>query len=231
MRGRTPNYCSGCPHSVSTQLPEGAKAWGSPGCHSFASIIEEPRHIEAMTQYGGEGLPWIGLAPFTEQKHVYQNVGDGSLFHSSYPNIAMCVTAGASITFKILFNGVIANTGAQHPVGQQSVASLIRRLLDDGVTRVALVTKEKGRYKGACFGPLVEISSPDKIVDVQKSLAETNGVTVLVYDESCANERRRQQRRGQLAAPSRYVLINERVCEACGRCQVGVTGVCPTPDW
>ena len=220
MRGRTPNYCSGCPHSVSTQLPEGATAWGSPGCHSFASIIEEPRHIEAMTQYGGEGLPWIGLAPFTEQKHVFQNVGDGSLFHSSYPNIAMCVAAGASITFKILFNGVIANTGAQHPVGQLSVASLIRRLLDDGVSRVALVTKDKGRYKGDHFGSTVEICSPDKIVDVQRSLSETNGVTVLVYDESCANERRRQQRRGQLPPPSRYVLINERVCEACGDCGV-----------
>ena len=218
MRGRTPNYCSGCPHSVSTQLPEGARAWGSPGCHSFASIIEAPRHIEAMTQYGGEGLPWIGLAPFTEQTHVYQNVGDGSLFHSSYPNIAMCVDAGVSITFKILFNGAIANTGGQRPVGQQSVASLIRRLIDDGVSKVALVTKEKRRYKGARFGSIVEISSPDEIIDVQKALSETSGVTVLVYDESCANERRRQQRRGQLPTSSRYIMINDRVCEACGDC-------------
>ena len=218
MRGRTPNFCSGCPHSVSTQLPQGSTAWGSPGCHSFASIIEEPRHIEAMTQYGGEGLPWIGLSPFTEQKHIYQNVGDGSLFHSSYPNIGMCVDAGVSMTFKILFNGAIANTGGQHPVGQQSVTSLVRRLLDDGVVGVALVTKSSDRYKNARFGPRVEICAPDEIIRVQKSLSETEGVTVLLYDESCANERRRQQKRGLLPTSSRYVMINDRVCEACGDC-------------
>jgi indolepyruvate ferredoxin oxidoreductase len=219
LRHRTPNYCSGCPHNTSTLLPEGAIAWGSPGCHSFASIIEQPeRHVEAMTQYGGEGLPWIGLAPFTEQRHIFQNVGDGSIFHSSYENIRSCMAAGVSITFKILYNGVVANTGAQVPVGQLPVVELVHLLEIDGVERIALVTKKPAGYRRAGFGPAVRLHTPDGIQAVQAELAGIEGVTVLLYDESCANERRRRQRRGQLPAPTRHVMVNERLCEACGDC-------------
>src|SRR5262252_2826782 len=130
---RTPNYCSGCPHNLSTRLLPGQDAWGAPGCHVFASIIEQPeRHIDVITQLGGEGLPWIGLAPFTDRPHIIQNVGDGSLFHSSYLNIRFCVAAGAHITFKLLYNGAIANTGAQELVGAKSIPALTRMLTDEG---------------------------------------------------------------------------------------------------
>ncbi len=214
---RTPNYCSGCPHSLSTRLPEGAIAWGSPGCHSFASLMEQPeRHVEAMTQYGGEGLPWIGLAPFTERAHMVQNVGDGSLFHSSYENIRSCVDAGVNITFKILFNQAVANTGAQRPVGGRSVAELCGLLDLEGVRRVALVTKQPRAYRR--LPRTTTLHKPYEVVSVQRELAEMPGVTVLIYDESCANERRRRQRRGQLAPSQRFVVVNERLCEHCGDC-------------
>ena len=216
--GRTPNYCSGCPHNTSTVLLEGQLAWGSPGCHSFASIIEQPRHIESMTQYGGEGLPWIGLAPFTDRPHIIQNVGDGSLFHSSYLNIRFCVAAGAHITFKLLYNGAIANTGAQELIGAKSIPALTRMLTDEGVTRIAVVTKDPRRYRGETIGGAAAIHPVADYARVLRELEHTAGVTVLIYDESCANERRRKQKRGKLPMPTRFVMINEDVCENCGHC-------------
>jgi len=216
---RTPNYCSGCPHSLSTQLPEGEIAWGSPGCHSFASILEQPhRHVEAMTQYGGEGLPWIGLAPFTDKQHMVQNVGDGSLWHSSYDNIRACVAAGVNITFKLLYNGVVANTGAQQAPGAKSVPDVARLLALEGVARIALVTKRPHQYRRIALPGQVSVHSQRDVIDVQRELAAVTGVTVMVYDESCANERRRRQNRGTLERSDRHVYINERVCERCGDC-------------
>ena len=216
---RTPNYCSGCPHSTSTRLAPGQVAWGSPGCHSFASVIEQPeRHIEAMTQLGGEGAPWIGLSPFTERRHIVQNVGDGSLFHSSYLNIRFCVAAGVDITFKILFNGFVANTGAQEAVGAKSVVDLARLLALEGVSRVAVVSKTPRAYRRAGFPGAVTLHPASDVERVGAELAALGGVTVLIYDETCANERRRRQKRGLLPPPERFVLINERVCEGCGDC-------------
>ncbi len=216
---RTPNYCSGCPHSTSTRLAPGQVAWGSPGCHSFASVIEQPeRHIEAMTQLGGEGVPWIGLSPFTDRRHIVQNVGDGSLFHSSYLNIRFCIAAGVDITFKILFNGFVANTGAQEAVGGTSVAGLAHLLALEGVARVAVVTKTPRAYRRERFPKTVTVHPASDIERVGAELATLRGVTVLVYDETCANERRRRQKRGLLPPPDRFVLINERVCEGCGDC-------------
>jgi indolepyruvate ferredoxin oxidoreductase len=216
---RTPNYCSGCPHNTSTVLLEGQLAWGSPGCHSFASVIEQPaRHIESMTQYGGEGLPWIGLAPFTERPHIIQNVGDGSLFHSSYLNIRFCVAAGARITFKLLYNGAIANTGAQELVGIKSIPVLTRLFTDEGVRRIAVVTKEPRRYRGERLGAAASIHPLAEYERVLRELEGEPGVTVLIYDESCATERRRTQKRGKLPFPHRFVVINEEVCENCGHC-------------
>jgi indolepyruvate ferredoxin oxidoreductase len=217
--GRTPNYCSGCPHNTSTRLLEGQIAWGSPGCHSFASIIEQPhRHIEAMTQLGGEGLPWVGLSPFTDQRHMVQNVGDGSLFHSSYLNIRFCVAAGVNITFKILYNGYVANTGAQQAVGGKSVPELTRLLALEGVRRIAVVTKEPRRYPAGVLAPKAEVYPVSELDEVARSLEQEPGVTVLLYDEMCANERRRQQKRGKLPKPDRFVVINPAVCENCGHC-------------
>ncbi len=221
LPGRTPNYCSGCPHNVSTRLLEGQVAWGSPGCHSFASIIEQPeRHIVSMTQLGGEGLPWIGLAPYTDRPHMVQNVGDGSLFHSSYLNIRFCVAVGVNITFKILYNGYVANTGAQEMVGGKPIPELTRLLEIEGVKRIALLTKDPAAYRDARLASNAVVYPVTRQDAVLKELQETPGVTVFIYDGTCANERRRRQKRGQLPVTNRFVVINEEVCENCGHCGV-----------
>jgi indolepyruvate ferredoxin oxidoreductase len=216
---RTPNYCSGCPHNISTRLLDGEIAWGSPGCHAFAAIIDQPqRHITSMTQLGGEGLPWIGLAQFTDKRHMVQNVGDGSYFHSSALNIRFCVAAGVNITFKLLYNGFVANTGAQAPVGSKPIPELTRALQLDGVKRIAVLTQNRRAYRN------VQLASNAYVYDVReqeralKELEQENGVTVLIYDGMCANERRRRQKRGKLPPPNRFVFINEEVCEGCGHC-------------
>ncbi len=219
LPGRTPNYCSGCPHNVSTRLLPGEVAWGSPGCHSFASIIEQPeRHIVSMTQLGGEGAPWIGLAPYTDQPHLVQNVGDGSLFHSSYLNIRFAVAAGASLTFKILYNGAVANTGAQSPVGGKTVPELTRLLEIEGVTRTAVLATDPADYESANLAGNARVYPVDRQEAVLEELRRTPGVTVFIYDGFCANERRRLQKRGKAPAPNRFVIINEEVCEGCGHC-------------
>jgi indolepyruvate ferredoxin oxidoreductase len=217
--GRTPNYCSGCPHNVGTRLLPGEVAWGSPGCHSFASIIEQPeRHIVSMTQLGGEGLPWIGLGPYTDRPHMVQNVGDGSLFHSSYLNIRFCVAAGANMTFKILYNGFIANTGAQEMVGGKPVPELTRMLELEGVRATVVLTKEPDVYRGAALAGNARVEAVERQDAVLRELAATPGVTVLIHDGLCANERRRRQKRKQLPTANRFVVINEEVCEGCGHC-------------
>jgi indolepyruvate ferredoxin oxidoreductase len=216
---RTPNYCSGCPHNTSTRLLEGQLAWGSPGCHSFASIIEQPeRSIVAMTQYGGEGVPWIGLSHFTDRAHIVQNVGDGSLFHSSYLNIRFCVAAGANITFRILYNGAIANTGAQPAVGHKTVSELVRLLELEGVRRIAVVTKSPRAYRGVDLGSVARVYPRDRHSAAVRDLTRERGVTVLLYDDTCANERRRRERRGVVRPSNRFAVVHEGVCEGCGAC-------------
>jgi indolepyruvate ferredoxin oxidoreductase len=216
---RAPNYCSGCPHNTSTRLGAGEVAWGSPGCHSFASIIEQPeRHVVAMTQYGGEGVPWVGLARFTDRPHIVQNVGDGSLFHSSYLNIRFCVAAGVNITFKILYNGAIANTGAQDPVGRRSIPELTRLFEVEGVRRIAVVSKNPAAYRDAGLAAIARAYGRERYEEALGDLVKERGVTVLIYDEMCANERRRRERRGKLHRLSRHALVHEEVCEGCGEC-------------
>ncbi len=216
---RTLNYCSGCPHNISTKLAEGQIAWGAPGCHIFAAVMDTPdKRIEAVTQLGGEGLPWIGLAPFTSRKHIVQNVGDGSLMHSSYQNIRFAVTAGVNITFKILFNGVIANTGGQVSPGAPSVLGLLSHLAIEGIPKIVLIAKEPQRYKGVTLPAVVSLRTSDKLEYSMKELSGIAGTTVLIYDGECANERRRRQKRGKAPAPTRFTVINEDVCENCGDC-------------
>ncbi|MFD0661668.1 hypothetical protein [Thermocatellispora tengchongensis] len=158
---RTPNFCSGCPHSASTVLAPGQVAWGSPGCNCFNSVIEQPeRHIDVMTQYGGEGLPWIGLSRYTDRAHMVQHIGDGSIYHSSYLNIRWAVAAGVNITFKLLYNGVVANTGAQHPVGEHGLADLTRGLESEGVAKIVIVTKEPRRYRRQPWPPASRSGTP-----------------------------------------------------------------------
>jgi indolepyruvate ferredoxin oxidoreductase len=217
--GRTPNYCSGCPHNISTRLLEGELAWGSPGCHSFASIIEQPsRHVVSMTQLGGEGLPWIGLAPFTDRRHIVQNVGDGSLFHSSYLNIRFCVAAGVNITFKLLYNGSVANTGAQDPVGAKPIPELTRLLELEGVKRIAVLTKDPEAYRESGLAAIARVHPVEEQDAVLEALKTEPGVSVFIYDGLCANERRRRQKRGKAPLPTTFVVINEEVCEGCGHC-------------
>ncbi|TNF19784.1 MAG: indolepyruvate ferredoxin oxidoreductase family protein [Rhodobacteraceae bacterium] len=216
---RTPNYCSGCPHNRSTRLGEGQIAWGAPGCHVFAAIMEQPeKRIEAMTQYGGEGLPWIGLSPYTTKKHMVQNVGDGSYYHASNQNIRYAVATGQTMTFRILYNGVIANTGGQAYAADNSVQNMCRKLEVDGVRKIVLATKTPRAYRGTGLPGIVSLVGPDDIPAQLKALEKTKGVTVLIYDGECANERRRRQKRGKLPKPTTFTLVNEDVCENCGDC-------------
>ena len=219
LANRMPNFCSGCPHNIGTRLAPGQTAWGSPGCHAFAALMpDEDRTIKAMTQYGGEGLPWIGLSPFTPKKHMIQNVGDGSIFHSSYLNIRYAVSAGVSMTFKILYNSAIANTGGQAPTSGKSVQALVKLLAMEGVERIAIITRDPSAYNGEGQPANVSIHGPDEMEKVQLDFEKTEGVTVLLHDGDCANERRRKQKRGKLPKPVKFTVVNEDVCENCGHC-------------
>ncbi|WP_435202369.1 indolepyruvate ferredoxin oxidoreductase family protein [Janibacter sp. GS2] len=216
---RTPNFCSGCPHSASTVLAPGQEAWGAPGCNCFNTVIEQPeRHIDVMTQMGGEGLPWVGLSRYTDKKHMVQHLGDGALYHSSYLNIRWAVATQTNITYKILYNGVLANTGAQNPVGQHGLADLTRGLESEGVQRIVILSKEPRQYSSQPIASVVEVRHADKMVETAAELEKVPGCTVMVYDESCANERRRLQKRGKLEKPTEFVVVNEEVCENCGDC-------------
>jgi indolepyruvate ferredoxin oxidoreductase len=218
---RTPSYCSGCPHNVSTHVLPGQIAWSAPGCHVFANLIEQPeRHADATFQLGGEGLAWVGLSPFTDRAHVVQNQGDGALFHSSYLNIRFAVAAGVHMTFRILYNGAVANTGGQAPVGQHDVPTLARLLALEGVTRIAIVARDPSAYRGEELPAVVSIHAREAVPQVLRDLEATPGVTVFLYDGECANERRRKQKRDLRPAATRFVLVNEEVCENCGDCGV-----------
>lgn len=218
-QGRTPNFCSGCPHSASTVLAPGQEAWGAPGCNCFNTVIEQPeRHIDVMTQMGGEGLPWVGLSRYTDKQHMVQHLGDGALYHSSYLNIRWAVATNTNITYKILYNGVLANTGAQDPVGQHGLADLTRGLESEGVKRIVILSKEPRKYATQPIASVVEVRHADEMVATAAELEKVPGCTVMVYDESCANERRRLQKRGKLDKPTEFVVVNEEVCENCGDC-------------
>ncbi|QPF90672.1 indolepyruvate ferredoxin oxidoreductase family protein [Bradyrhizobium commune] len=218
---RTPNYCSGCPHNASTLLAPGQVAWGAPGCHLFAALMDKPqKRVEATTQLGGEGLPWIGLAPYTSRHHIVQNLGDGALFHSSYQNIRYAATTGVNITFKILLNGVLANTGGQEAVSVTTVSDLLSHLSLEKISKIVLITKEPERYRGVTFPSGVTRRPLDDLESTMAELAAIPGVTIVIYDGMCANERRRRQKRGLLPPPSRFTFVNEDVCENCGDCGV-----------
>ncbi len=218
---RSLNFCSGCPHNVGVRLVEGQVAWGAPGCHIFAALSPEPtRRIEAVTQLGGEGLPWVGLAPFTSRKHIVQNVGDGALFHSAYLNIRYAVSAGVAMTFKILYNGAIANTGGQPAVSARTVPELVQLLAIDRVVRTAIITKDRRDYRWARLPSNTIVREPSDMEAVLKEFEAIDGVTVVIYDGQCANERRRQQKRGKLPMPTQFTIVHEDVCENCGACGV-----------
>ncbi len=221
---RLPSFCSGCPHNTSTVLPEGSVALGGIGCHGMAVWLPERRTL-AVTQMGGEGANWIGAAPFTETRHIFQNLGDGTYFHSGLLAIRAAVTAGVRITYKILVNGAVAMTGGQliegeSIAGEVTVPEIARQLDAEGVKRITVVSDDPRRYPRGAFPPGVTVHHRDELDRVQRELREVPGVSAIVYDQTCAAEARRLRKRGEFPDPDRRVVIHEGVCEGCGDCSV-----------
>ncbi len=212
-------FCSGCPHNRSTVVPEGSLAGGGIGCHSMALTMD--RGNVGLTAMGGEGAHWVGAAPFTETPHFFQNLGDGTFCHSGSLAIRQAVAAGTSITYKILYNATVAMTGGQATADALTVPALTRLLEAEGVRRILVLADDPARYpRSARWAPGVEIWGRERLDEAQRLLRQIPGVTVLIYDQPCATERRRQRRRGRLPAATRRVLINEAVCEGCGDCGI-----------
>ncbi len=213
---RTPFFCSGCPHNTSTRLPLGSTAGGGTGCHLM--VVGQGRNTETYTQMGGEGAQWLGEAPFSQVPHIFQNLGDGTFQHSGSLAIRQAVAAGSNITFKVLFNDAVAMTGGQAPEGQLTVEKVAKLTLAEGVAATIVVTDDPARYAEATLPPDVAVHHREELDAVQKELRETAGVTVLIYDQTCAAEKRRRRKRGLMEDPTRRLFINKRVCEGCGDC-------------
>ena len=216
---RTPHFCSGCPHNTSTRVPEGSKALGGIGCHYMATWMD--RGTDTFTQMGGEGATWIGQAPFTNNHHVFQNLGDGTYFHSGLLAIRAAVASKANITYKILYNDAVAMTGGQPVDGQLTVQQITHQLFGEGVRRIAIVSDEPYKYPSrADFADGVTFHHRDDLDAVQRELRDIAGCTALIYDQTCAAEKRRRRKRGQMPDPDKRVVINSEVCEGCGDCGV-----------
>jgi indolepyruvate ferredoxin oxidoreductase len=213
---RTPFFCSGCPHNTSTRVPEGSRAMAGIGCHSMALFMPD-RHTATLTHMGGEGVNWIGQAPFTTERHVFQNLGDGTYAHSGLMAIRAAAAAGVNITYKILYNDAVAMTGGQPVEGAPTVPQIARQVLAERARRVVVVTDEPGKYD-AGFPAGVAIRHRDDLDAVQRELRDIEGLTVLIYDQTCAAEKRRRRKRGKFPDPPQRVFINDAVCEGCGDC-------------
>jgi indolepyruvate ferredoxin oxidoreductase len=216
---RLPFFCAGCPHNTSTKLPDGSRATAGIGCHGMVMWMPY-RHTAMTTHMGGEGLMWVGQAPFTSESHVFQNLGDGTYTHSGSLAIRAAVAAGVNITYKVLYNDAVAMTGGQLPEGHMSVPQIARQLAAENVQRIAIVTDEVDKYPavGANFPPGVAIRHRDELDAVQRELRAVPGVTILIYDQTCAAEKRRRRKRGTFPDPDKRVFINDAVCEGCGDC-------------
>lgn len=216
---RIPYFCSGCPHNSSTVVPEGMRAYAGIGCHYMAQWMD--RSTLGFTQMGGEGANWIGEAPFSNREHVFQNLGDGTYNHSGYLAIRAAIGAGVNITYKILFNDAVAMTGGQANDGGLDVPQIARQVSAEGAKRIAVVTDEPWKYpKNTDWPRGITIHHRDDLNEVQKELAAIPGTTVLIYDQTCAAEKRRRRKRGLFPDPDKRVIINELVCEGCGDCGV-----------
>ena len=215
---RVPTFCSGCPHNTSTRVPEGSRALAGIGCHYMVNWMPE-RRTGTFTQMGGEGVPWVGQAPFTREPHIFANLGDGTYFHSGLLAIRQAVSARVNITYKILYNDAVAMTGGQPVDGELTVPMIVRQLLAEGVHNIVIVTDGTERAYGAPDLPHgVPVRHRQELESIQRDLRETPGVSALIYDQTCAAEKRRRRKRGLYPDPARRVFINQAVCEGCGDC-------------
>ena len=214
---RVPYFCSGCPHNTSTRVPEGSRGNAGVGCHYMATWMD--RGVSTYTQMGGEGIPWIGQAPFVQSDHVFQQLGDGTYYHSGSVAIRASIAAGTNITYKILFNDAVAMTGGQPVDGKLTVPIMTRQVREEGVQRIAIVTDDPDKYRGVSdLAAGTTIHHRRELDLVQREMRDTRGVTVLIYDQTCAAEKRRRRKRGTYPDPARRMFINDRVCEGCGDC-------------
>ncbi len=226
---RTPYFCSGCPHNRSTRIPDGSISMTGIGCHTMVNFVR-PEQALLPTQMGGEGGNWLGLAPFTDTAHVFQNMGDGTYYHSGLLAIRAAVAAQVNITYKILYNDAVAMTGGQPVDGPISVAQIARQVRDEGVKRIFVLSDDPSRYAGDPELPAgVTVRHRDVLDEVQRELRETAGCTVLIYEQTCAAEKRRRRKRGTFPDPAKRLFISKAVCEGCGDCSVQSTCVSLVP--
>ncbi|MBI2745880.1 MAG: indolepyruvate ferredoxin oxidoreductase family protein [Burkholderiales bacterium] len=217
---RQPWFCSGCPHNTSTRVPEGSRALAGIGCHFMATWMD--RSTIGFTQMGGEGVPWVGQQPFSTEGHVFANLGDGTYFHSGILAVRQSIAAGVNITYKILYNDAVAMTGGQQ-VGERpeghSVIQIAQSMRAEGARKITIVTDEPEKYEGVRDLPAgIAIEHRDELDRIQREFRELKGCTVIIYDQTCATEKRRRRKRGTLVTPAKRVVINELVCEGCGDC-------------
>ena len=218
---RQPWFCSGCPHNTSTKVPEGSRAMAGIGCH-FMTIWMD-RATVGFTQMGGEGVPWVGQQPFSHDQHMFANLGDGTYFHSGMLAVRQSIAAGVNITYKILYNDAVAMTGGQQ-VGERpeghSVVQIAQSMRAEGAVQIIVVTDEPDKYEGVQLPDGVGVQHRDELDRIQREFREIKGTTVIIYDQTCATEKRRRRKRGSLVDPAKRVVINELVCEGCGDCGV-----------
>ena len=219
---RTPWFCSGCPHNTSTRVPEGSRAVAGIGCHYMVNWMPD-RRTSTFTQMGGEGVTWVGQQPFTHEEHIFSNLGDGTYFHSGLLAIRQSIAAGVNITYKVLYNDAVAMTGGQ-TVGERpeghTVLQIMNSLKAEGVAKLVIVTDEPQKYEGVALAQGVTVHHRDELDRIQREFREIKGCTAIIYDQTCATEKRRRRKRGKLATPDKTVVINELVCEGCGDCSV-----------
>ncbi len=214
---RAAHYCSGCPHNTSTVVPEGSRASAGIGCHYMVTWMD--RNTDTFTQMGGEGATWCGQAPFTETQHIFQNLGDGTYFHSGSLAVRQAIAAKVNITYKILYNDAVAMTGGQPVDGTLTVPDIAHQMRSEGVQAIVVVTDDLSRWnKRELFPSGVEFEDRDDLDAVQKRLREVKGTSVLIYDQTCATEKRRRRKRGKMVDPDKRIFINSLVCEGCGDC-------------
>ncbi|MCU9839420.1 indolepyruvate ferredoxin oxidoreductase family protein [Ruegeria sp. WL0004] len=214
---RAPSFCAGCPHGRSTQVIDGSRALAGIGCHTMA-MMRDPAKTNSVSHMGGEGAMWLGQYPFTDETHVFANMGDGTYFHSGLMAIRAAVAAKATMTYKLLHNGFVSMTGGQPHDGEVSPEQMVRQLKAEGVGRVALVSDEPEKYEGKALGEGVTLHPRTELAVVQAEMRKLPGVTVIIYDQPCATERRRLRKRGKWVDPDKRVFINPEVCEGCGDC-------------